>query len=100
MRKAAAAMAFAVGAALLAIAPQAGAQANSHRAVGLVKSVDAGTRSASIRHEPIPSLKWPAMTMRFRANDKHVLEQLKVGRQVAFEFEERGRDYVITSVVK
>ena len=100
MRKLTAAIALAAGLALQAVAPQAAAQANGHRAFGVVKSVDAQTNSASIRHDPIASLKWPAMTMRFTAKDKQVLENLKVGSEVAFVFEERGKDYVITSVEK
>ena len=77
-------------------APASAAQA--HRALGTVKSVDAAKRTATIAHEPVLSLKWPAMTMSFKAKDKATFEQLKPGAEVNFEFEQRGKEYVITAV--
>ena len=40
-------------------------------------------------HEPIPSLKWPRMTMEFAVGDKAALARLKKGDAV--EFELRGK---------
>jgi Cu/Ag efflux protein CusF len=70
----------------------------SHRALGLVKSVNAEKATAVIAHEPVVSLKWPAMTMVFKTSDRALLQELKAGTEVNFEFEQRGRDYVITAV--
>lgn len=70
----------------------------SHRALGLVKSVNAEKATAVIAHEPILSLKWPAMTMVFKTGDRALLRELKAGAEVNFEFEQRGKDYVITAV--
>lgn len=78
--------------------PPAKAQAGSHRAVGIVKSVDAAKNKVMIRHEPVQSLKWPAMTMAFKVRDAKTLEVLKPGAQVNFEFQQRGDDYVVTAV--
>ncbi len=36
-------------------------------------------------HEPIPSLKWPRMTMEFSVADKAALARLKKGDAVEFE---------------
>lgn len=79
-------------------AQAAKAQAGSHRAVGVVKSVNAAKNKVMIQHEPVQSLKWPSMTMAFKAKDAKTLDALKTGTQVNFEFEQRGGDYVVTAV--
>jgi Cu(I)/Ag(I) efflux system periplasmic protein CusF len=73
-------------------------QGQSHHASGVVKAVDAGKGTVMLQHEPVPSMQWPAMTMRFKAQDKKFLEQLKPGAKVEFDFVQRGKDYVITKV--
>src|SRR5205823_4865511 len=45
-------------------------QTKSHHAVGVVKSVDAAKGTLTLEHEPVASMKWPAMTMTFKAKDK------------------------------
>ena len=65
---------------------------------GVVKSVNGEKGTFTIAHDPVPSLKWPAMTMNFKAGDRKMLDQVKPGAKVAFEFEQRGKDYVITSI--
>lgn len=74
------------------------APAQSHRAVGVVKSVDAARNTATIQHEAIQSLNWPGMTMTFKTKDAKTFAQLKPDSAVKFEFQQRGKDYVITSV--
>jgi Cu(I)/Ag(I) efflux system periplasmic protein CusF len=71
-------------------------QEKSHRGVAVVKSVDAAKGTVMLAHEPIGSLRWPAMTMKFIARDKKMLENLAVGRRVEFEFVQQDRDYVLT----
>src|SRR5512138_781634 len=73
-------------------------QSSAHHATGTVKSVDAGKGTVSIAHGPVATLNWPAMTMKFKAKDRRALEQLKPGAKVEFEFEQQGKDYVITKV--
>jgi Cu(I)/Ag(I) efflux system periplasmic protein CusF len=73
-------------------------EAKAHKGVGVVKSVDAAKGTVMLAHEPIQSLRWPAMTMKFIAKDKKMLEKLAAGKKVEFEFVEQGRDYVITRV--
>jgi Cu(I)/Ag(I) efflux system protein CusF len=69
-----------------------------HSAVGVVKKLDPKAGTATIAHEPVKELKWPAMTMPFKVQDKAALDKLGEGKKVEFEFEERGKDYVITRV--
>lgn len=69
-----------------------------HRATGVVKSVDKAKGTVTIDHGPVASMKWPAMTMGFKAKDKKALDGLKPGQKIEFEFVQRGKDSVITQV--
>ena len=69
---------------------------STHKAIGVVKKVDPKEGTVSLAHEAIKSLNWPAMTMSFKVQDKAVLDKLAEGKKV--EFEQKGKDYVITSV--
>lgn len=66
-------------------------QGQSHRATGIVKSVNAAKGTVTIQHEPVLSLKWPAMTMAFKPVERKVLDELRPGREVNFEFEHAAR---------
>ena len=69
-----------------------------HTTKGSVKNVDAKAGTVTLDHEPVPSMKWPRMTMAFQVRDKALMDKLGQGKQVEVEFEQRGKDYVITSV--
>ena len=71
---------------------------STHQATGVVKSVDRAKSSVMLAHDPVKSLKWPAMTMPFTVKDKSLLDKLQPGKKIEFEFVQQGRDYVITSV--
>lgn len=73
-------------------------EAKDHQATGVVKSVDKAKGTVTIDHGPVASMKWPAMTMGFKAKDKKALEGLKPGQKIEFEFVQQGKDYVITMV--
>lgn len=60
-----------------AMAP-AGAQGT-----GVIKKLDAKAGSVTLQHGPIAALKWPAMTMAFKA-DPGLLKGFKVGQKVTF----------------
>ncbi|MDE2000102.1 MAG: copper-binding protein [Burkholderiales bacterium] len=77
--------------------PAAYAQA-THMASGVVKKLDAKAGIATIAHEPVASLNWPAMTMGFMVKDKMLLDELSVGKKVNFEFAQADKGYVITGV--
>ena len=70
----------------------------THKGVGVVKKVDPKASSVTIAHDPIRTLTWPAMTMSFQVKDKALLGKLAEGKKVNFEFEQKGKDYVITDV--
>lgn len=72
--------------------------AKSHHVVGTVKSVDAAKSTVTVDHQPVATMNWPAMAMTFKAKDKKMLEQFKPGAKVEFDFQQRGKDYVITKV--
>lgn len=77
---------------------KAGKSQSAHKAVGVVKKVDAKAGKATLAHDPVKSMNWPAMTMAFQVKDKAMLDRLEVGKKVEFEFEQRGKEHVITSV--
>jgi Cu/Ag efflux protein CusF len=71
-------------------------QATVHKATGVVTKIDKD--KVSIKHEPVPSLNWPAMTMAFKVKDKSLMQKLKKDEKVSLEFVQEGRDYVVTAV--
>lgn len=60
---------------------------------GVVNSVDAKNNKINITHEPIPALKWSAMTMDFVVSKKVNLSNIKSGDNVTF-YIKLGRDKV------
>lgn len=78
-------------------APATKAQ-QSHSAKGVIKAVSTEKGSVTVAHEPVGSLGWPAMTMGFKPRDKKLLQTLKPGQSIEFEFVQQGKDYVITRV--
>jgi Cu(I)/Ag(I) efflux system protein CusF len=68
-----------------------------HVAKGTVKSIDAKAGTVTLDHEPVKTMNWPAMSMAFRVQDKALMEKLSQGKKVEVEFEQRGKDFVITS---
>ncbi len=83
----------------MAEAPLSRAPGGGHRAVGIVQAIDAGSGSVSVAHDPVESLKWPAMTMDFNLANEALLAGLKRGAPIAFEFVERAPgEWVITRI--
>ena len=69
----------------------------THKATGVVKKVDAKAGTVTLDHEPVKSMNWPAMSMTFQVKDKALMEKFAAKRKVEVEFEQSGKDYVITS---
>ncbi len=65
--------------------PKAEAQ-KTYTAKGEVVAVDKAAGKVKLKHEAVPELDWPAMTMFFLVNDKSRLDALKVGDRVELEF--------------
>jgi Cu(I)/Ag(I) efflux system membrane fusion protein len=72
-----------------------------HRGTGKVLSVSPMSSYVELEHDPIASLKWPAMTMGFQVEDKSQLLDLKEGDRVEFELDPNpGKDgeFVLRSI--
>ena len=70
-----------------------------HQTDGEVKAIDVSAGSLSIAHEPVASLNWPAMTMSFKPANASLLQGLKPGAMIRFEFVERQPgEWVITRI--
>jgi len=69
-----------------------------HKASGKVTKVDQANGSVTIAHGPVASMKWPSMTMTFKAKDKAMLQKVKPGDQVDFSFVASGKDHTITEI--
>ncbi|HKO89283.1 MAG TPA: efflux RND transporter periplasmic adaptor subunit, partial [Burkholderiales bacterium] len=75
------------------------AQAVSHRGEGRIEEIDLPAKSITLDHGPIETLKWPAMTMPFEVANTALLQGLKPGQVVNFEFVQRGQgEWVITRI--
>jgi len=73
-------------------------QGTVHKGAGVVKKVDAAKGAVTLDHEPIKSVNWSAMTMTFNVKDRKMLENVKSGQKVQFEFVQEGKENVITSI--
>ncbi|UVJ41962.1 copper-binding protein [Pseudomonas sp. LS1212] len=72
-------------------------QAPTAKADGAVKVIDTEKNMATLAHDAVPALQWPAMTMSFTATAEQ-LKGLKVGDRVAFEFRAEGMAATIMSI--
>jgi Cu(I)/Ag(I) efflux system membrane fusion protein len=82
-------------------APAGDPPGGGHAGEARVNSIDAAAGKLDITHGPIPSLKWPQMTMGFRVEDKNLLKDLKPGDRIRFEMRgepDSNGDYVITRI--
>jgi len=67
--------------------------AGSIKGTGVVKGVNAKAGTIKIHHGPIAALKWPAMTMDFKASPQ-VLAAAKTGKSVTFTLDAAGKEVV------
>jgi Cu(I)/Ag(I) efflux system protein CusF len=72
----------------------------THKATGVVKSLNKEKGTVTFAHEAVESLKWPAMTMSFAVKDEAFFNKLVAGEAVKFSFKKEGKSYVVTSVEK
>jgi membrane fusion protein, copper/silver efflux system len=71
----------------------------SHQAIGTLDAIDARAGTVMVTHEPVASLKWPAMTMEFVPANPSLVAGLKPGVAIRFEFVERKPgEWVITKL--
>lgn len=65
---------------------------------GEIVKVLASQQKLTLRHDAIPSLDMPAMTMNYRLAKPEMLTGLKAGDKVVFEAEDRKGSYVVTLI--
>ncbi len=73
------------------------AQAPVAKAAGTVKAIDSAKHTVTIAHGAVPAVKWPPMTMGFKATEAQ-LAAVKVGDQVNFEFQLQGATATLVSI--
>jgi len=101
-------VALALAVAAPAFAEPAGAMSNTNgvdrsgmttaEGLGVVKAVDAKAGTVTIQHGPIAALKWPAMTMAFKANPRSLLQGVSVGQSVKFTLMQMGGATQLTAI--
>ena len=69
-----------------------------HTGEAVVESLDAG--AIMLSHGPIPSLKWPDMTMEFKLAAAGQAKAIAPGDRVRFRFYRSGNDFVLDSIEK
>ncbi|MBL0089694.1 MAG: efflux RND transporter periplasmic adaptor subunit [Ideonella sp.] len=84
-----------VASAASALAPAAAAPM-VYQAKGKVDEIEGDV--ITLQHEPVPALKWPAMTMPFNLSDATLAKGLKPGQAVEFSFSKGDAGFVITHI--
>jgi Cu(I)/Ag(I) efflux system membrane fusion protein len=70
----------------------------SHHAAGTLDSIEANG-TVMVTHEPVASLNWPKMTMEFVPANPALIDKIKPGAAIHFEFVERKPgEWVITKI--
>jgi Cu(I)/Ag(I) efflux system protein CusF len=59
--------------------------AKTGKGTGVITEIDPKGGTVTIKHQPIASLGWPAMTMGFKATPPSLLKGLKVGQKIGFD---------------
>ena len=73
------------------------APAATNQTTAVIKAIDAVNGTVTLSHEPVPALKWPAMTMPFHISPE-LARGISVGQKVKFEFTAKGMDGTITKI--
>ena len=83
------------------IDPMAGmdmAGATMAKGTGSVTEIDKTAGTITLDHGPIEALKWPAMTMSFKATPATLLDTVKVGDKVSFDLKMVGTNGEVTAI--
>ena len=73
-------------------------KAQIYTATGTINSLEKAGLKATIMHDPVPALGWPTMTMGFAFEDATLLEGLKAGDKVRFDFRVQGNTPIIVDI--
>lgn len=69
-----------------------------YTAGGTIESIDKAGKKATITHDPVLALGWPTMTMGFAFEDASLLDGLRVGDKVRFDFRNQGNASIIVDI--
>lgn len=67
-------------------------------ATGVIESIDTQSKKITIKHDPIPAVGWPAMTMRFTQVSDTRADDVKPGDKVAFTFVQQGNLSILRDI--
>lgn len=73
------------------------AEARTADGAGVITAVDPAAATITINHEPIRSIGWPAMTMKFKASPA-VLQEAAVGDRIQFDLTVRDGAGEVTAI--
>lgn len=79
-----------------ALSPPA-AETKTADGAGVITAVDPAAATITINHEPIRSIGWPAMTMKFKASPA-VLQEAAVGDRIQFDLTVRDGAGEVTAI--
>ena len=65
---------------------------------GEVRKIDKGAGKITLKHDAIPNLEMPGMTMVFRVKDPSMLDQLKEGDKIKFAADKVNGALTVTEV--
>jgi Cu(I)/Ag(I) efflux system periplasmic protein CusF len=74
------------------------ASASSVAGTGTVEAVNVPQRKIKLNHEPMPAIKWPAMSMEFPAAASVDLSKVKPGSKVKFTLSGSNGSYTVDSI--
>lgn len=74
-------------------------EAKIAKSVGTVTSIDPASGKITLKHDAIPAVEWPAMTMGFSAKPE-LLKGISVGDKVDFDLTVSGNAWEVTSIKK
>ena len=69
-----------------------------HEVTGMVEGIEG--LEITLQHDPVPALKWPAMSMPFALKSAQQAAGLKVGDPVVFSFSEGASGVVVEKIAR
>jgi len=76
------------------------AATQTYEGEGTVKNIDMESKEITISHGPIKSIGWHAMTMSFDVEDADLLNEIKSGDKIYFEFYQGSDNRIIVTDIE
>lgn len=70
----------------------------SAQGTGVIEAIDTAKGTVTIKHQAIASIRWPAMTMTFKADPPGLLKNITVGEKVNFTLHPIGMNSTVTAI--